>query len=142
MAAINPCLAEFVLGNNVLHFLTFLTTDMPRLVGIHYSHNERDDISNPRRHDCLLNRLFAQIKGNIKAPVTGEFPAQRASNAENDSICWRHHVHVRDKGPLFCIVDDVVAVSKAVTVVGIYLVLPECSGFSPGKFNATKDVYY
>ena len=53
------------------------------------------------------SRLFtqsfirAQIKGNIKAPRhwplcgeftgTGEFPAQRASNAENVSIWWRHH---------------------------------------------------
>ena len=27
-----------------------------------------------------------------KSPVTGEFPAQRASNAENVSIWWRHHV--------------------------------------------------
>ena len=26
------------------------------------------------------------------SPVTGEFPAQMASNAENVSICWRHHV--------------------------------------------------
>ena len=26
-----------------------------------------------------------------KSPVTGEFPAQRASNAENVSIWWRHH---------------------------------------------------
>ena len=24
-------------------------------------------------------------------PVTGEFPAQTASNAENVSIWWRHH---------------------------------------------------
>ena len=24
-------------------------------------------------------------------PVTGEFPAQMASNAENASIWWRHH---------------------------------------------------
>ena len=42
-----------------------------------------------------------QIKVNIKAPRhwplcgeftgTGEFPAQRASNAENVSIWWRHH---------------------------------------------------
>ena len=46
--------------------------------------------------------LQAQIKRNIKAPrhwpcegnspVTGEFPAQRASNAENISIWWRPHV--------------------------------------------------
>ena len=27
-----------------------------------------------------------------ESPVTGEFPAQRASNAENVSIRWRHHV--------------------------------------------------
>ena len=25
------------------------------------------------------------------SPVTGEFPAQMASNAENVSIWWRHH---------------------------------------------------
>ena len=45
--------------------------------------------------------IQAQIKGNTKAPrhwlcegnspVTGEFPAQMASNAENISIWWRHH---------------------------------------------------
>ena len=28
----------------------------------------------------------------VQSPVTGEFPAQRASNAENVSIWWRHHV--------------------------------------------------
>ena len=43
----------------------------------------------------------AQIKVNMKAPrhwplqgnspVTGEFPAQRASNAKTLSIWWRHH---------------------------------------------------
>ena len=54
------------------------------------------------------SRLFtqpfirAQIKENFKAPRhwplcgeftgTGEFPAQKASNAENVSIWWRHHV--------------------------------------------------
>ena len=53
-------------------------------------------------HDCLLNRLFkAQIKETSKlrvtglcagnSPVTGEFPAQRVSNAENVFIWWRHH---------------------------------------------------
>ena len=28
------------------------------------------------------------------SPVTGEFPAQIASNAENVSIWWRHHEHL------------------------------------------------
>ena len=43
--------------------------------------------------------IQAQIKKNIKAlrhwplSVTGEFPAQMASNAENVSIWWRHHVN-------------------------------------------------
>ena len=46
--------------------------------------------------------IQTQIKENIKAPRhwplcgeftgTGEFPAQRASYAENVSILWRHHV--------------------------------------------------
>ena len=34
-----------------------------------------------------------QRKHEISAsPGTGEFPAQMASNAENVSIWWRHHV--------------------------------------------------
>ena len=48
----------------------------------------------------IFNSTFiqAQIKENIEAkktsnsPVTGEFPPQRASNTENVSIWWRHHV--------------------------------------------------
>ena len=50
----------------------------------------------------LLNRLFRRrTKKTSKprvtglcvgnSPVTGEFPAQMASNAENVSIWWRHH---------------------------------------------------
>ena len=47
--------------------------------------------------------IQAKLKENINAPrhwplcagnspVTGEFPAQMASNAENVSTQWRHHV--------------------------------------------------
>ena len=32
---------------------------------------------------------LAFVRGN--SPVTGEFPTQRASDAENASIWWRHH---------------------------------------------------
>ena len=35
-------------------------------------------------------RVTGLCKGN--SPVIGEFPAQKASNAENVSIGWRHHV--------------------------------------------------
>ena len=34
-------------------------------------------------------RVTGPCEGN--SPVTGEFPAPRASNAENVSIWWRHH---------------------------------------------------
>ena len=35
------------------------------------------------------------------SPVTGEFPAQKASNAENVSISWRHH-DISDSPQLNC----------------------------------------
>ena len=69
---------------------------------LEWRHNERDGISNHQGLDCLLNRLFRRkskksskvrvtglCQGN--SPVTGKFPAQMASNAENVSIWWRHH---------------------------------------------------
>ena len=69
-----------------------------------WRHNGRDSVSNHQLHDCLLNRLFRRrskktsklrvtglCDGN--SPGTGEFPAQMASNAENVSIWWRHHVN-------------------------------------------------
>ena len=34
-------------------------------------------------------RVTGLCEGN--SPETGEFPAQKASNAENVSIWWRHH---------------------------------------------------
>ena len=63
-----------------------------------WRHNERDGVWNHQRHD-LLNRLFKRRPTTTRdtclcagnSPVTGEFPAQRASNAENVSIWWRHH---------------------------------------------------
>ena len=70
---------------------------------LRWRHNRRDSVSNHQPHDCLLNRLFRRrskktsklrvtglCAGN--SPGTGEFPAQMASNAENVSIWWRHHV--------------------------------------------------
>ena len=64
--------------------------------------NGRDSVSNHQPNDCLLNRLFRRRSKKTSklrvtglrvgnSPVTGEFPAQMASNAENGSICWRHH---------------------------------------------------
>ena len=74
------------------------------MVSSQWRHNERGGVSNRRHFDCLLNRLFRRIlkkapKRRVTglyegdSPVTGEFPAQRASNAENVSILWRHHAY-------------------------------------------------
>ena len=61
---------------------------------LQWRHNERDDVSNHQPHDRLLNRSFRRrskktsklrvtglCAGN--SPVTGEFLAQRTSDAEN-----------------------------------------------------------
>ena len=67
-----------------------------------WRNNGRDGVSNYQPYDCLLNRLFRRrskktsklhvnglCTGN--SPVTGEFPAQRASNTESVSLWWHHH---------------------------------------------------
>ena len=72
---------------------------------LQWGHDERDGISNHQRLDGLLKSLFrrrskktAKLRvtgfwqGNL--PVTSEFLSQKASNAENISIIWRHYVIV------------------------------------------------
>ena len=69
---------------------------------LQWRHKRRDSVSNHQPRECLLSRLIGQrskktskpratglCAGN--SPETGEFPAQRAGNAENVSIWWRHH---------------------------------------------------
>ena len=69
---------------------------------LRWRHDGLDSVSNHQPHDCLLNRLFRRRSQKISklhvtglcagnSPVTGEFPAQMATNAENFSIWWRHH---------------------------------------------------
>ena len=70
---------------------------------LQWRHNEHDCVSNHQPRHCLLNRLFGRRSKKTSklratglcvgnSPGTSEFPAQRASNAENVSIWWRHHV--------------------------------------------------
>ena len=89
--------------------ITIITLAYP--IRTHYSgpmslqwrHNERDAVSNHRRFDGLLNSWFRRrskktskfgVTGLCEgdSPVNGESPSQRAGNAENVSIWWRHHV--------------------------------------------------
>ena len=64
---------------------------------LQWRHNGGDGVSNHQPHDCLLKRLIRRrskktsqlrVTGLCErnSPVTGDFPAQRASNAENISI--------------------------------------------------------
>ena len=86
------------------------------VASLRWRHIGRHGVSNHQPHDCLLNRLLRHRSKRTsklcvtglcvgKSPGTGEFPAQMASNAENVSISWRHHVMTRKAfwitGPLW-----------------------------------------
>ena len=64
------------------------------MLTLQWRHNGRDSVSNHQPRECLLNRLIrCRSKKTSKlrvtglcagnSPETGEFPAQRSSNAEN-----------------------------------------------------------
>ena len=66
-----------------------------------------------RKHQSSVSLAFCD--GN--SPGTGEFPAQMASNAENVSIWWRHHVAIcngdRDIKGLWCGIHQTTVISPA-----------------------------
>ena len=89
----------------LIHHITTLLLQRPTL---QWRHNERDCVSNHQPHDCLLNLLFRRRSKKTSKlcvtglcewnlPVTGEFPAQKARNAEFDDVvmtspCNRLHL--------------------------------------------------
>ena len=98
-----------------LHYWNFITgcKKKKRVVGhwrghgapLQWRHNEHGRVSDHQPYDYLLNRLFrpgsrktSKLRvtclrlGNL--PVTGDFPVERASSAENVSIWWRHHITI------------------------------------------------
>ena len=109
-----PYLAYLKPIHNLCQSLTLLSRCKPitwtkasksRVVpSLQWRHNEGGCVSNHRRLVCLFNSLFrrrSKRTSNLRvtglcagnSPVSGEFPAQRASNAENVFIWWRHHVY-------------------------------------------------
>ena len=86
------------------------------IISLQWRHNGCDSVRNHQPHDCLLNRLFRRrSKKTSKLHVTGLWAGKSpvisphkgqwcgaltfslicvwmASNAENVSIWWRHHV--------------------------------------------------
>ena len=89
---------------SVLHHCHICCSDYFRgWLSLQWRHDEREGVSDHQSCDCLLNRLFKHTSKKTSkpcvtglcvgnSPVTGEFPAQRASNVENVSIWWCHHV--------------------------------------------------
>ena len=111
-------------------------------VPLQWRHNERNFVSNHQPRDCLLNSLFSRrskktsklsvtwlYAGN--SPVTGEFPAQRPSNAENVSIWWRHHAMVVNHFPR-----NISGSVRVNPLSAVYLTVREITK-SSGTFSAT-----
>ena len=109
----NLLFSSHTVGINKPSFIwkLFFSNRSSRISDIHVSlqwpHNDHDGVSNHQPHGCLFSHLFrrrSKKTSNLRvtglcagnSPVTGEFPAQRASNAENVSIWWRHHVFIGD----------------------------------------------
>ena len=93
----NPEDFKLLIRKSMGHLLILLTKK-----ALQWSHIEHDGVSIHQPHDCLPNRLFRcrpkktsklRVTGLCEgdSPVTGEFPAHWASNAENVSIWWRYH---------------------------------------------------
>ena len=88
-----------------LHPQCFHNTTLPvsPKIPLQWRHNEHDGGWNHQPYDCLFNHLFGRRRKKTSklrvtglcegySPVTGDFPAQRANNAENVSIWLRRHV--------------------------------------------------
>ena len=70
-------------------------------VSLQWRHDGRDSVFNHQPHDCFLSHLLRHrykktsklhVKGLCAGNSPEAFPAQMASNTENISIWWRHHV--------------------------------------------------
>ena len=104
-------LVKFESGVKFFNYQTPAPHNWYRDIIWHYSYVILGSIAFKKNqpHDCLLKRLFRRrSKKTSKLPATGlcagnspdtgEFSAQRASNAENVSIWWRHHVSSTNQG--------------------------------------------
>ena len=103
------CYHTEVIGNSRFSVIVTGSPAVVRLwsanaIGINllqWRHNKRSGIAKHQPHDCLVNCLFRRRSKKTSSkvrvtgfcagnsPVTGEFPAQKASNAKNVFIWWR-----------------------------------------------------
>ena len=98
--------ATFHITKNTTVSQRLILVNNTRNIPLQWHHNGRDGVSKHQIHDCLLSRLFRRRSKKISklrvtglcagnSPMTDEFPTQRASNAENVSIRWRHHAKTK-----------------------------------------------
>ena len=102
------------------HFITLQSLAAPKVINMTTSGAPSDDEVVFHKSDVIMSAMASQITGvsncmlsrsfryrskktsklrvtglcEWNPPLTGGFPSQRASNAENTSIWWRHHVRV------------------------------------------------
>ena len=99
---------NFICIYRPFHCTSGWTVEILNLRGFHYSdvimgviafqitsltifHSTVYSDADQRKHQSSASSLaFVE-----NSPVTGEFPAQKASNVENVSIWWRHHINTR-----------------------------------------------
>ena len=99
-----------------------LKRDKSMYISLQWRHNERNGVSNHQPHDCLLNRLFRRrskktsklrvaglCEGNL--PMTGEFPAQMASNVEN----VRFDSQIKNENSMDIAQVDIIEVTNAIS---------------------------
>ena len=123
---IQICMADVCSCHNILNQTACYNINIVQLHfrwPLQWRHHGPDGVSNHQPHHCLLNCLFkcrskktsklrvtGLCEGN--SPVTGEFPTERASNAENGSIWWRHHAKCKLRSEYtWCILSMFVLVS-------------------------------
>ena len=138
---------------NIFKILTNWPYQCELVSPFQWRHNECDGISNHQPHDCLLNRLFRRrlkktpkfrvtglCEGN--SPMTGEFPAQMASNAQFFFIWWRHHVtclkYVRQDNYFIHLTpqrDIQGSVTQSLTLLHIPMLFPKCAAIPVVSWN-------
>ena len=112
-------------------------------MSLQWRYNEHDGVSNHQHLECLPNHLFwhrswhgkhqsAALLSFVRG-IHPWFPSQRASNAENISIWWRHH-----GATIFMSMLDLAKISAIETdlhtnVLSHFLRPPSTTGLKTGK---------
>ena len=95
----NPCFSEIRLGHGNKYKFDFICHGIAVVdFTLQWRHAMACQITrltivySTRHWSKKTSKLSLTGLCDRNSPVTGEFPAQRASNTENVSISWRHHV--------------------------------------------------